>query len=210
MNELSMGQGRTVLFVSHNMSQITALCTKGIVLERGKIVFMGDIQSATKYYLSESKAEKRIIDFKEEHNPIFHVTSITVNGSESCEITVPCNTREIPIVIEGTTEIEHIVDVMVVLKTVNGAPLATFALGHYEGLTQTVAPGKFTLNYVMELPEYMGRGDCIASICIHHPMMEGFVDFTDAVKFTFEGNMGSGRSLDASKNGIFGLKGYFK
>ena len=38
MNELSTGQGRTVLFVSHNMMQVKNLCTKGIVLEKGQIV----------------------------------------------------------------------------------------------------------------------------------------------------------------------------
>jgi lipopolysaccharide transport system ATP-binding protein len=210
MNELSTGQGRTVLFVSHNMSQITALCNRGIVLEQGKIAYMGDIKSATKYYLSESKTGKKIIDFKEEHNPIFHVTSISVNGMESCDITIPCNTREIPIVIEGTTEVEHMVDVMVILKTITGAVFATFSIGHYEGITQTVLPGKFTLRYIMELPKYMGRGECIASICVHHPGLEGFVDFYDAIKFTFEGNMGNGHTLDATRNGILGLTGYFK
>ena len=36
MNELSSGEGRTVLFVSHNMAQVKNLCNKGIVLEKGK------------------------------------------------------------------------------------------------------------------------------------------------------------------------------
>lgn len=35
MNEVSKGQGRTVLFVSHNMASINALCKKGIVLNNG-------------------------------------------------------------------------------------------------------------------------------------------------------------------------------
>ena len=39
MNELSTGQGRTVLFVSHNMAAIKTLCNKGIILEKGKLKF---------------------------------------------------------------------------------------------------------------------------------------------------------------------------
>ena len=38
MNELSAGQGRTVLFVSHNMTQVKRLCNKGIILDHGSII----------------------------------------------------------------------------------------------------------------------------------------------------------------------------
>ena len=39
MNELSAGQGRTVLFVSHNMPAIKALCNKGIILDKGRLKY---------------------------------------------------------------------------------------------------------------------------------------------------------------------------
>ena len=52
MNELSNGQGRTVLFVSHNMMQVKNLCNKGIVLEKGQIVRKDDdIDRSIDYYL---------------------------------------------------------------------------------------------------------------------------------------------------------------
>ena len=37
MKELSLNEGRTVLFVSHNPLAVSALCNKGIVLEQGKV-----------------------------------------------------------------------------------------------------------------------------------------------------------------------------
>jgi lipopolysaccharide transport system ATP-binding protein len=43
-------QGRTVIFVSHNMSMIQTLCNKGIVLVGGKIAFAGETSSAVQYY----------------------------------------------------------------------------------------------------------------------------------------------------------------
>ena len=53
MNDVSKGEGRTVLFVSHNMAAVKNLCTKGIVLEHGKIFFNGGIdESVSKYYMS--------------------------------------------------------------------------------------------------------------------------------------------------------------
>ncbi len=56
MNELSSGEGRTVLFVSHNMAQVKNLCNKGIVLEKGKVVRKDDdIEKSINYYLGELK-----------------------------------------------------------------------------------------------------------------------------------------------------------
>ncbi len=46
-------EGRTVLFVSHNMGAISSLCTKGIILQNGSIVFGGDIQEAVRLYTSD-------------------------------------------------------------------------------------------------------------------------------------------------------------
>ena len=55
MNELSSGQGRTVLFVSHNMTQVKNLCNKGIVLEKGRVVRQDDeIDKSINYYLGKN------------------------------------------------------------------------------------------------------------------------------------------------------------
>jgi lipopolysaccharide transport system ATP-binding protein len=45
-------EGRTVLFVSHNMSTVKALCQKGILLESGKIGYSGEIPSVIDHYLN--------------------------------------------------------------------------------------------------------------------------------------------------------------
>ncbi len=53
MNDVSKGEGRTVLFVSHNMAAVRTLCNKGLVLHKGKIGFEGKINDAVNNYLSE-------------------------------------------------------------------------------------------------------------------------------------------------------------
>jgi len=45
-------EGRTVLFVSHNMAAVENLCNTGIVMENGKIGFNGGITEALKFYLN--------------------------------------------------------------------------------------------------------------------------------------------------------------
>jgi lipopolysaccharide transport system ATP-binding protein len=53
MQDISRGEGRTVLFVSHSMAAVKSLCTRAIVLEHGKTVFEGDVEKAVDFYLHE-------------------------------------------------------------------------------------------------------------------------------------------------------------
>jgi lipopolysaccharide transport system ATP-binding protein len=48
------GEGRTVLFVSHNMGAINSLCTKAILLDNGKISAMGETEKVTSVYFGGS------------------------------------------------------------------------------------------------------------------------------------------------------------
>jgi lipopolysaccharide transport system ATP-binding protein len=52
MQDVSTNQGRTVLFVSHNMPSIKSLCTKAIILDNGHISQTGDVDEVVKKYLS--------------------------------------------------------------------------------------------------------------------------------------------------------------
>ena len=60
MQDISKGGGRTVLFVSHNMASVQKLCTRGLVLENGQIVFSGDVNQAIDNYLDQNKAYRGI------------------------------------------------------------------------------------------------------------------------------------------------------
>jgi lipopolysaccharide transport system ATP-binding protein len=58
MQDISKGEGRTVLFVSHNMAAVKSLCTRGIVLEYGKVVFEANAEESVNYYLRVEDKEK--------------------------------------------------------------------------------------------------------------------------------------------------------
>lgn len=53
MNEVSKKQGRTILYVSHNMSTIRTLCNRCIVLDGGEIIYDGNVEKAIELYLFE-------------------------------------------------------------------------------------------------------------------------------------------------------------
>lgn len=63
------GEGRTVLFVSHNMAAVKTLCTKGIVLNQGKVVGMGEIQDCLDRYFNLEKAESCFKIYEKENRP---------------------------------------------------------------------------------------------------------------------------------------------
>jgi lipopolysaccharide transport system ATP-binding protein len=48
-------QGRTVLFVSHNMQAVSTLCNRGVVLRGGRVAFVGSAEGAIHRYLSDAR-----------------------------------------------------------------------------------------------------------------------------------------------------------
>jgi len=57
MQDVSRGEGRTVLFVSHNMGSIAQLCNTGILLTNGQVSFIGGVRECISYYISEGTSE---------------------------------------------------------------------------------------------------------------------------------------------------------
>ncbi len=54
MQDVSRNQGRTVLFVSHNMDAIQRLCSQCVMLERGRVTAQGDTNSIVVRYMSNN------------------------------------------------------------------------------------------------------------------------------------------------------------
>jgi lipopolysaccharide transport system ATP-binding protein len=55
MNDVSRG-GRTVVFVSHNMAAVENLCRRGLVMQRGRLVFDGAVKDAAHFYFNTLSA----------------------------------------------------------------------------------------------------------------------------------------------------------
>jgi lipopolysaccharide transport system ATP-binding protein len=55
MQDLSTGEGRTVLFVSHNMGSVRKLCNRAMVLENGATGLTGDVADCIDYYLNQNE-----------------------------------------------------------------------------------------------------------------------------------------------------------
>ena len=74
MKDVSQGQGRTVLFVSHNMANIRQLCKTGVVLEKGSVLFSGTADEAVDLYLGDKKQTHCYINPKpDDSDPLKYV-----------------------------------------------------------------------------------------------------------------------------------------
>jgi len=62
MNDVSKGEGRTVLFVSHNMGSINQLCNKAILLNNGKVLDYDVVSKITPMYFNYGRSNDATID----------------------------------------------------------------------------------------------------------------------------------------------------
>lgn len=69
MREAAKQEGRTVLYVSHNMNTIRQLCDRCIVLDKGKVIFTGGVEEAIAVYMNNSKSLSTKMDFSDYERP---------------------------------------------------------------------------------------------------------------------------------------------
>jgi lipopolysaccharide transport system ATP-binding protein len=60
MSDIVTKEGRTILFVSHNMDAIERLCTRGVCLDKGRVVYTGDVSSVISRYLGRVMSEDHV------------------------------------------------------------------------------------------------------------------------------------------------------
>ena len=70
MQDVSKGEGRTVLFVSHNMTAIKNLCRNAIMLENGTITHTGKVDSVVDRYLSAISMSSEVAILNGENDKI--------------------------------------------------------------------------------------------------------------------------------------------
>lgn len=70
MRDAAKKEGRTVLYVSHNMNTIRQLCDRCVVLDKGKVVFEGDVEESINLYLNRFDTEEDpIVDLSKRERP---------------------------------------------------------------------------------------------------------------------------------------------
>lgn len=81
MGDVTKSEGRTILFVSHNLAAINTLCNKGMVLEKGHLIYNGLIKGAMDSYISSGDSKTNI--YLSESDEDNEITSIKITNENN-------------------------------------------------------------------------------------------------------------------------------
>ena len=211
MHDVANGEGRTVLFVSHNMAAVKSLCKKGVVMKNGGIEYTGDIESAIKKYLvnRDSIDTGTIMGNISYIKPSLHIDRIMINDTTASSSTILNGQKSFNVKIEGFTDSDMSYDVMVIIKNDDEMPYATYAPGHYYGNIKHAKAGKFNYDVDIALPKILAKGNLKIDLYIHHPMVEYLMKAENCCTLLSDGfQEGFGRALEHRQNGFMGLETY--
>ena len=137
-------EGRSVLFVSHNMSAIQTLCSRGLFFSQGNIVYDGDIRIAINNYISFSqKGTYTDIIHKQEDAPIklLHVSLIDRNKNKLTAIKLPTDELLFQFTVEVKEKI-HEIHFGIAINSISGSRISTI---HSEDGRLTFLPSELKI-----------------------------------------------------------------
>ena len=185
MRRVAEEDGKTILYVSHNMQTIRTLCSRCIVLEHGKVVFDGDVEKAISIYMNDEANTDIEIDYT--HIPrrdwlrdTYIRTRYTkfLNKNDN----IFSDRDNLDIKIDWVNE-KNVTDLglRVELKDETRNPIATALFCDFysgekdkQGSIKVSFPlkglvaGTYTMNYVFFLKDQTGQNidvDCVSGLC---------------------------------------------
>ncbi len=151
MRSVATTSGRTILFVSHNMSAIRALCSKSLLLSKGRIEYFGATSEAIGKYLSDVHSEtEEIISFQPKDAKAY-VQWIQWSGSSTPWMIKAGDTLEFRVCLRVNERITA--NLEMVLQDYLNTPLSFLAPGYFEKKHFSFDPGQYILN--VRIPELL-------------------------------------------------------
>jgi lipopolysaccharide transport system ATP-binding protein len=124
LNSISTNDGRTVLFVSHNIAAIKKLCNRGILLENGKVKTTGEIEEVVNKYNLISSINKSFKQIEVRELGLF-ITNILINKNTN-GLVFPFETVEVEIEINASMAINNVgLQLMISNENISGRTFLT-------------------------------------------------------------------------------------
>ncbi|MCK9351793.1 MAG: ABC transporter ATP-binding protein [Candidatus Pacebacteria bacterium] len=101
MDEVTKQDGRTILFVSHNMGAIEQLCTKTVLLEKGEIIKFGNTKEVIRHYTKSSNFLNSVLEYNETTDKDAKIRKISLLGKDD----IP--SAKIPFDSDFSVEVEY-------------------------------------------------------------------------------------------------------
>lgn len=209
MQDVSKGEGRTVLFVSHNMASIKALCRRGILLGNGSVRYDGLIGDAVELYLKVNEFDEEgciMSKVKYQSNEI-KLKNVLINGKPNRVVKLVYPERKIKVEIEG--ELLNDIPAAIEAKVLDSQNvlLAKFAPILMKTEVPKILKGKFKMEETITLPANMTNGEYRMQIEVTHPNVQYLAVIPDAAKLVLSDYITpTGNSLMYNQNGMLLLQ----
>lgn len=209
MKDVSQGEGRTVLFVSHNMASIKALCRRGILLENGSVRYDGMISDAVELYLKGNgfDEEGTIMSKVKCLSNEIRITNVLINGKPDRIVDLVYPNRRFEVEVEG--ELLNDIHIAIEAKVFDSQNilLAKFAPVLMKTEVSRTPKGAFKLKETVVLPDNMTNGEFRLQIEVTHPNVQYLAVVPDAVKLVLSDYISpTGNSLMYNQNGMLLLQ----
>ncbi len=179
-------QGRTVLFVSHNMAAVKVLCRTGIVLNEGKMVFNGGIEQCVERYLGQRLIGGSIKSHIIRQHPSVNIETILVNNCEADVVDLSPGAKTLSVEIIGTILEPMVLEFEMRIADSQEMPLAFFSPGHEVGFPVSKPAGNFKIKYDIKIPR-ITQGLYFLNLFLTDPGKNGWVDAPNAVMLQCSG-----------------------
>jgi len=143
------GQGRTLLFVSHNLPSLKAICKTGILLQSGKLIQAGNIENVIDHYISLHQSFGRIIDGIHYFQPHIKVHNVLINGQDGNSLTLEENEIELILDIEFFKRTPFELELHLKKDEVFISSYANFLRSE----VTTFQVGRYTISYKVKFPD---------------------------------------------------------
>jgi lipopolysaccharide transport system ATP-binding protein len=181
------GEGRTVLFVSHNMSAVRQLCETAMLLDAGMIHQKGSASECVDSYLGRYMMRKgTILQHMVVRDPIVQIIDIHVNATREDVIYLESDTRKLEISFGARVLSPCMASVYAYLKSANGDTLGVFSPGHMQADLCELGVGKSQLTAEIELP-LLNKGHYYLDFGLAVPGVRSYVEFPNGLEIIASG-----------------------
>ncbi|MDP2088631.1 MAG: ABC transporter ATP-binding protein [Flavobacteriaceae bacterium] len=195
MQEISRGEGRTVLFVSHNMAAVKSLCTRGILLENGTMVLEGDINKIVNFYLkSNNRINYWVGEDGDESMRLLKVEIYNKNNDE-----IFSNNDQLHIVSKFKLG-EKFNDIVIGVNicSSNGNPLIGLLYNDYNNYNE-ISPGIYEVSFTIP-PYSLATGEYEMEFNLSIPYVKKFTTEKSNLTFTVSANNSFGNRFYTQNN----------
>lgn len=209
MKDVSQGEGRTVLFVSHNMASLKALCRRGILLKNGQVDFDGLMPDAIDLYLkgNDIQDDGDIISRAQLVSKEIRLTKVLVNGNSNRIVSLPYPNRQLNLEIEGELLNDIPMAIEARIYDQENVLLAKYAPILMKRDVPRFKRGQFTISNSIDLPDNMTNGEYYIQIELTYPNVQYLVIIPNAVKLILTGYISpTGNSLMYKQTGLLLLQ----